>query len=259
MRGMLTNNGGTVRRLLGTSIIVLALVMLGNPAARANIAFSQTVRLRNDPGPYYRTATSFPDGWGSCGSGCTTWPYPSGGERLTVMPRTYRVVDENRRYDYYLLDLDVTMTKRHGSKGYGYLDARVQSTKTVNYATWSLGKGTVGGCRKYPLDIGASFYGISVGTQVATFSVDCYDTSIKRASITRGQSYHVTNLGAVKHVAFQRFVRVAAGAHPKFAWKLTYPTDKCGKSYVNDGSNWVWQHWCTNKSSSIGGTIGTRG
>ena len=68
-----------------------------------------------------------------------------------------------------------------------------------------------------------------------------------------------TNLGAVKHVAFQRFVRVAAGAHPKFNWKLTYPTDKCGKAYVSDGSNQVWQYWCTNKSSSISGTIGTRG
>lgn len=249
-----------MRRLLGFSIIALVLAAIGVPAAQANIAFSQTVRLRNDPGPFYRKATSFPDGWGSCSSpNCTTWPYPNGGERLTIMPRTYRVVDENHRYDYYLVDLDVTMTKRHGSKDYGYLDARVQSTKAVSYATWSLGKDTVGGCKNYPLDIGASFYGISVGTQVASFGVDCYDTSITRAAITRGQTYHVTNLGAVKHVAFQRFVRVAAGAHPKFNWKLTYPTDKCGKAYVSDGSNQVWQYWCTNKSSSISGTIGTRG
>lgn len=246
--------------VLLTGLTSIAGILLGAPAAHAAIPFSQQVVLRNDPGPFYRNYSSFPDGWGSCSnSGCGGWPWPTAHGKLQIVPRTYKLKDQNTRYDYYLVDLEVRTSNRSGSKYYGYLDANVQSAASVSYATYSLGKSEVSGCRTYPINIAASWGAISAGTTVGSFSLNCVNAYIHRKAIRRGQSYSMDNLNGVTLVDFERFVRVAAGSHPKFNLRLQYPTDKCAKAWVSDGSNLVLDRWCTNQSAVWSRTIGTTG
>lgn len=245
----------------------VALVLAAVPAAQATINFSQTVYLKNDPtssAGYTRSYTSFPDGYKNCSTPPATGPcgpnvYPIGGGKLHVLPRTYKLAERNKSNDYYLLDLTVTTSNRYKDGSYAYLDVKVQGASAVKTATYTLGKSTVSGCQKYPIDIAAGWGPISAGTTVGTFNVNCYSTSITRTAISGGQQYHVTNLNAVNAVTFQRFVVVSAGTKPTFKYWVSWPTDHCGQSYVSDGSNQVLQKWCTNDSTSLSHKIGTTG
>lgn len=246
--------------LLVASVLAVT-ALIGMPGARADISYAQQVVLRNDPGPFYETYTSFRDGAKNCSTppGPCGWPYSTARGKLTIMPRTYKLKEQNRTYDYYVVDLSVRTSDRSGAKDWAYLEATVQSTQAVNYATYSLGKSTVGGCKSYPIDIAAGWGPLSAGTTVGSFRVNCVDTWISRDAISRGQRYHVTNLNGVTYVSFQRFVRVAAGTKPSFRLTVTYPTDACGKSYASNGSTTVLYKWCTNRSETWTRTIGTGG
>ena len=249
--------------VLGTVLLMIAPMAI----ASATIGFSQQVRLRNDPTNhqgYVRTYTSFPDGYDNCSymSGqpnqnpCTP---AKGGGKIRIVPLTYRLVEENKSKDYYLVDLTVSTSGRYGSKDYAYLDATIQNTTKVTAATYSNGKSTVSGCKKYPISIGAGWGPLSASTTVGSFSVDCHSTSISRKATTSGQKYHVTNLSAVKSVTFQRFVVVPKGVKPTFRYTVSWPTDSCHTSTVSDGSNSHKFRSCKNSSASLTKSIGTGG
>lgn len=251
------------RLLLVLAATVLAVTALAAiPSARADISYSQQVVLRNDPGPYYRTYTSFRDGAKSCSTppGPCGWPYSIAKGKLTIMPRTYKLKEQNKRYDYYVVDLSVRTSDRSGAKDWAFLEATVQSTRDVNYATYSLGKSKVDDdCKTYPIEIAGGWGPLSVGTTVGSFKVGCVETWISRKAVTRGQFYHLTNLNGVTSVTFQRFVRVAAGVKPSFKLTLVYPTDACGKTSASNGSTTVLYKWCTNRRATWTKTVGTTG
>jgi hypothetical protein len=256
-----------MQRIAVVLIAVLAVLASSLAPASGTISFSQQVKLRNDPtnSKGFKLAyTSFKDGYRDC-SYTSGQPNPNpctpeiGSGRLTVVPRTYKLVEGNKHKDYYLLDLTVSTSSRRGSKDFAYLDVTVKGTSTVKAATYSLGKSTVSGCHKYPIDIAAGWGPMSAGTTVGSFSVDCYSTAISRRAVSAGQTYHVTNLNAVKSVTFQRFVVVARGAHPTFSYTVSRPTDKCTTSTISDGSNQHLFRACRNSSKAVTRRIGTTG
>ena len=255
-----------MKRALFAAVVAMGVMLAAVAPAVGTIGFSQQVRLRNDPSNsagYARTYTSFSDGQKNCSvrlPNTTTGCNPStGGGNLRITPRTYKLVESNKSKDYYLIDLTVTTSSRHGSKGFAFLDASVKGASTVLAATYSNGKSTVKDCRKYPISIAAGWGPVSAGTTVGSFTVDCASTSVSRTAVRGGQSYHVTNLNAVKSVTFQRFAVVKAGAFPKFSWKVTWPTDACRTTTTSNGGSSYKVKSCQNSTASAAGTIGTRG
>jgi hypothetical protein len=81
-------------------------------------------------------------------------------------------------------------------------------------------------------------------------------STVTRDAVARGDAYHVTNLNGVKNVAFQRFVRVKAGTHPKFKVTIKRPVDYC--TSVNIPSSGVIED-CNDASKTRHWTIGTNG
>jgi hypothetical protein len=256
-----------VKRIAIVVTVVLAVLAATMPPSSATIAFSQQVKLKNDPTNsrgFKLKYTSFPDGFKDC-SYTSGQPNPNpctpamGSGTLTVIPRTYKLVTGNKHKDYYLLDLTISTSRIKGSKDFAYLDVTVAGKGKVKAATYSLGKSTVSECKKYPINIAAGWGPVSAGTTVGSFSVNCYSTSITRAPVTRGQSYHVTNLNAVRSVTFQRFVVVKKGKQPSFSYRVSRPTDKCTTSTISDGSTQHQFRSCTNSSKAVTKSIGTKG
>jgi hypothetical protein len=249
--------------LLAVGAMVAGLV----PPSWATIAFSQQVNLRNDPTDstgFVLKYTSFPDGYDNCGY-TSGQPNPNpctpqiGSGKIRVIPRTYKLVEENKKKDFYLIDLTISMFAQDGSKDFGYLDVTVSGASKVRAATYSLGKSTVDGCKRYPINVAAGWGPLSAGTTVGSFSVNCYSTSIARQAVSGGQAYHVTNLNAVKSVTFQRFAIVKKGVEPTFRYRVSRPTDRCATSTVSNGSTQHTFRSCTNSSKAVVRTIQTDG
>jgi hypothetical protein len=255
-----------MKKSLFAAVVVMGVLLAAMAPSMATIGFSQQVKLRNDPtssAGYARTYTSFSDGQKNCSvrlpnttTGCN--PATAGGN-LRIIPRTYKLVESNKSNDYYLIDMTVTTSSRHGSKGFAFLDATIKGATSVKTATYSNGKSTVKACKKYPISIQAGWGPLSAGTTVGSFTVDCASTSISRKAVSSGQSYHVTNLNAVKSVTFQRFAVVKAGTFPKFSWSVAWPTDKCRTTTTSNGGSNYKVKSCQNSKASAAGTIGTRG
>jgi hypothetical protein len=99
--------------------VLTAIAIVGGlpSAVSADVDFSQVVRLRQDPGPFTMRYSSFADGTGSC-SYCAR-PFATAGGTMRVNLRTYRLVEENKTYDYYLVDATVNTLRRHGNEDWG--------------------------------------------------------------------------------------------------------------------------------------------
>jgi hypothetical protein len=239
------------RRLLLVLLSLGGLLTAGlTVPASADIAFTQQVVLRQDKGPFTMRYRSFPDGYGSC-EDCPG-PYRTGGGKMKVHLRSYKLQEQAPK-DYYLVDVTITTRDRYGSERYGYVDAKVQSTRAVDYATYSLGKKDVAeDCDTYDINIAGGFHGISAGTTVTSFST-CTESPITHKPATYGRNYHVTNFNGVRKVSFQRFVRVGKGKTPVFRIAVTRPTDECKVYTWSDGQH----YYCYNKQETKVWKIGT--
>lgn len=230
---------------------VVAQLFLGVAPAGADVEFTQNVKLRQDKGPFTMRYSSFKDGVGSC-SDCAA-PFSTAGGRMKVHLTTYKLTEQSKKYDYYLVDATIGTSRRHGNEDWGWLEATLQSRLAVSYATFSSGKKeTPEDCGEYPIEIAGSWGPVSVGTTVAHFST-CTESWISRKGVTRGQFYHVTNFNGVRKVTFQRFVRVAAGVKPSFKLTVERSTDKCKVYTWADGQH----YYCYNQSAKRTWKIGT--
>ena len=250
--------------VLATALLGVAVTV---PPSSATIEFSQQVKLKNDPTNsrgFKLRYTSFPDGYDDC-SYTSGQPNPNpctpeiGSGKVTVIPRTYKLVTGNHHKAYYLLDLTITTSDIKGSKDFAYLDVTIAGKGKVKAATYSLGKSEVSDCKEYPINIAAGWGPVSAGTTVGSFTVNCYRTSITRTPVNNGQTYHVTNLNAVRSVTFQRFVVVKKGKHPAFSYRVSRPTDKCTTSTISDGSTQHQFRSCKNSSKAVTRSIPTTG
>ena len=165
--------------------------------------------------------------------------------KLNFTSGTYRIVDENSKYDFYFVDVDTTITKRSGDMGYGWLDTDLVSlgkTKIVS-ASYTLGKSAenVDSCTSFPIDLGVGFFGVSAGTSVGAVSL-CHDGSKMTSadlshSMHGGRTYHATGIAGIRSLDMRRFVRVPQGAHPRFGIVATTNHD----SRFWDAANRRWR------------------
>jgi hypothetical protein len=161
---------------------------------------------------------------------------------------TYRIADENSKYDFYFVDVDTSITRRSGDMGYGWLDTdlvSIGSTKIVS-ASYTLGKSAenVDSCTSFPVDLGVGFFGVSAGTSVGSVSL-CHDGSRMTSanlshSMHGGRTYHATGIAGIRSLDMRRFVRVPQGAHPRFGIVAT--TNHDSKYYDTAVGRWRVRH-----------------
>lgn len=133
---------------------------------------------------------------------------------------TYKILDQNRRYDFYLVDATATWKRRRGDEDWGWLDTYVTSrgrTKVLS-SSYTLGKSkpNTTTCKRYPIQLGVSFLAVEAGTTAAHVTL-CNDGSkVSSTSVSRGREYHATGVSGFKMLQMQRYVRVPQGKHPLF-------------------------------------------
>jgi hypothetical protein len=224
--------------------------------ARPDVPFSQQVKLRDDLGPFVIKYRSFNDNEPNGCSNCTAGPLPISSGKVSVEPQTYVLVEQNKKYDYYLVQVAITTSDRKGTRSAGVLQATLRSTASVSTATHSAGyTQTAQSCHTYPIDLGASWGPFDASTTVGHYST-CVKTKVSHRAVKRGDSYRVTNLNGIKTIEFSRFVRVKAGKHPKFTVNIVTPQARC--HYVNIPTTGV-QLDCDPGSREKTWTIGTTG
>lgn len=165
--------------------------------------------------------------------------------RLHFTVGTYRIADENSKYDFYFVDVDTSITKRSGDMDYGWLDTDLVSigkTKIVS-ASYTLGKSAenVSSCTSFPVDLGVGFFGVSAGTSVGAVSWCHHGSRMGSSDLSHslhgGRTYHATGIAGIRSLDMRRFVRVPQGAHPRFGIVATTNHD----SRFWDAANRRWR------------------
>jgi hypothetical protein len=140
---------------------------------------------------------------------------------VKVEATTYKILDQNHKYDFFLVDATATLTKRKGDEDWGWMDVELTSKgkAKVLSSSYTLGKGNENrtSCKAYPVDLGVAFFGVSAGTTAGHVTLCHPGSKVASSSISRGRLYHATGLGGLASIQMQRYVRVKQGALPKFA------------------------------------------
>jgi len=170
---------------------------------------------------------------------------------------SFRIDDENNKYDFYMIDVTASWKKTKGDEDWGWMDIALKSsgkTKVIS-SSYTLGRTAKNKttCKTYPINLGVSYMGISAGTTVAKVRVCNPGSKVSSKSIKNGRRYHVTGLSGFSSLVMQRYVRVKNGTHPKFRVSASTNSEsfQCG--------TWDSQYhcWIGRYMHSGGVTIGT--
>ncbi len=248
-----------MRRILTACAVVLGLLVplaaLGT--AHGDVAAFQTARNRQVKHfsiGYQRVCPSCQEGE-QAGPGIPA----VASARVKYTLSSYKILDQNHRYDFYLVDVTANLVKRTGDQDWGWMDTTVRSigsTKVVS-ASYTLGKGVQNTttCRTYPIDLGVSFYGVSAGTTAGHVSFCHQGSRIASSKISGGRLYHSTGLSGISQIDAQRYVQVPQGQHPQFRIKVRTNHDTLQCPTLPDGTHCFVGHGMHGTGRSIGTTI----
>ncbi len=230
---------------LAASTVVVSLTGTALPAA-ADPPVTQQAVLIKDKSPYTLKYYEHIDGIGQgdlvCyyggASTCAKFPPNRGKVRYSV--KMYRLKEQEKRYDYYFVDVTASTSKRKGDGDKGRMSITIDPTSKVNLTSNIFSKKTLkDDCHSYPLNIGLSMGPVGVGTTVATFSTcdkaQLYTTRLASNAVR----YDIYSLNRFRTWSVQKWVRVAKGAKPSFTVKVAWRADNCTvlrksvKAYAN--------------------------
>ncbi|HET6152698.1 MAG TPA: hypothetical protein VFE15_07060 [Marmoricola sp.] len=147
----------------------------------------------------------------------------------TVRVTSFKVTEKVKAYDYYLLDYDVTTSARSGTGDGGTGVFTVGSTgpalvdrddsKAINATKSSCTTLAVGMSTPWPL--------VTASATIAHATLCDPGADLTRAYSGSTAVYHGKMLSQIHHLTMQRWVKVAAGAKPRFVIGLTLPRDHC--------------------------------
>ncbi len=142
---------------------------------------------------------------------------------------TYKLV-EGRDYDYYLVDVDMTVN-RSGSSHWGWAHAILTTrtgTKLVDTRETAGISATQGDCRSLDLKLTSPWPVVSgsVGLGSVKFCDDEATFSRHKRS-GRTTEYKANRVGRTNHLSTQRWVKVPEGQKPRFKLRLELPKDTC--------------------------------
>jgi hypothetical protein len=247
-----------MRRMLTAGAVVLGLLIplaaLGT--ARGDVAAFQTARNRQ----IKHVSITYTRVCPSCKEGEQPGPgiphVASGTAKYTLT--SYKILDQNRKFDFYLVDVSANLVKRTGDQDWGWMDVTVRSagrTKVVSSA-YTLGKGVenTSTCKTFPIELGVGFYGVSAGTTAGHVSFCHHGSKIESSRASHGRLYHATGLSGIASLDAQRYVQVPQGGHPAFSVKVRTNADTLQCPTLSDGTHCFVGHGMHAKHRTIGTT-----
>jgi hypothetical protein len=248
-----------MRRILAACAVVLGLLvpLAAVGTAHGDVAAFQSARNRQVQHfsiSYQRVCPWCKEGE-QAGGGIP--PVASATAKYTLS--SYKILDQNHRFDFYLVDVTATLVERKGHQDWGWMDTTVRSlgTTRVVSASYTLGKGVQNttSCRTYPIDLGLSFYGVSAGTTAGHVSFCHQGSKIASSKVSGGRLYHSTGLTGISMIDAQRYVQVPQGQHPAFRIKVHTNHDSLQCPTLPDGTHCFVGHGMHGKHRTIGTTI----
>jgi hypothetical protein len=229
--------------LLAVAATLLLLVLLlqvfvfkSSPSA-ADVPYSQNVQAVGEKkyvatwakyGPE-QVATTICGGRAGCSGPPAYWMVSHG--TATIRATTFKVTEQVKAYDYYLLDVDVTTSGRSGNGDGANATFVVHSagptvhdrndSKSINATKSSCTKVAVGMSTPWPL--------VTASTTVGNATLCSAGADLTRTYSGSDAHYRARMLSAVRHLTMQRWVKVASGAKPSFTVLITLPQEYCTK------------------------------
>lgn len=221
----------TIRRLT-IPVVAAAIVALTIAPGYAAVPITQTATLTGQQpvsGTYDRTYTNYGERVCENPRGCSiTYVKVSRGVLKTKL-NSYRLRESMKKYDFYLLDVDTTVTGKSGASvlGSARFDVTSSTAKVVDLTDSKSIDKDPQKCQSFPVTVGAGFYGVSGGVEVGAVRY-CDKTAsflLKRSGNTA--TYTANRLPKINLLDSARLLKVKAGTKPSFKVVLTYPTDVC--------------------------------
>jgi hypothetical protein len=174
---------------------------------------------------------------------------------------TYKILDQNHKYDFFALDVSADLVKRTGDRDWGWLDMTVRSKGSTRIIASSYSRGesvqNVTTCTRFPINLGVSFKGVGVSTTVGHVSFCHHGSQFLDSHVKNGRFYHATGLSGIAALTGQRYVQVPQGAHPAFSVKVRTNNDTLQCPTLSDGTHCFVGHGMHGTHHSIGTTSQT--
>lgn len=206
--------------------------------------------------PYRNYSEKF-CGWGSSTPYICYEVYHVSRGTAAVKLRTYKLKEGLKRYDYYIIDVEVDNVKPYGASSNGWMKVHIYprgSTSIVDYSDTKSVSSSKNSCYSVTPSFGASIgpVGASVSLGSITFCDDnaSYDIDYRTGTRTVWMAH---NLRKINSFVSERIVKVHAGAKPQFGITVHVPTDKCTDTWHGDCSDY------TNDTTLYHYHIGTSG
>ena len=174
-----------------------------------------------------------------------------------VKLRTYKLKEGLKKYDYYIVDVEVDNVKPYGASSKGWMKVHIYpegSTTIVDSSDTQSVSSSKSSCYSVTPSFGAS-----IGPVGASFSAGSvrfcgkgasYQIDYRKGARTVWMAH---NLRKISTFVSERIVKVHAGAHPRFGITVHVPTDKCTDTWHGDCSDY------TNDTTLYHYKIGTSG
>jgi hypothetical protein len=238
-----------IRPVIGVLAVALTAVLtsaLLTAPARADVAISQQVVMIRDAGPY---KVNYREGYATSGGYLgTIYNFASG--TLTYSMKAYKLKEQVRKYDYFLLDVTGQTSNRKGD--HGRATFRLGTDDTVNYTNYTTAvKDSPSDCKTFPLNVSGTVWpGVSLGTTVGHIKTCGKDFKMTTATSTTTRAYVTTRVNRSRQITMQKWIRVAAGKRPDFRFQMAYGYDTCAKYGEYMGTKFCVQKKSTTKSTT---------
>ena len=228
--------------VIGAAVaLAVALATLGSAAiARAVVGFSQDAVMVGDlpvSGRYRASFNNYDEKIVRChdsptlpeGTICDQKGYRVARGTLATKLHAYRVKEGIKRFNYYLVDVDIDVVGHSGTSDTAWADVSIGTTnaRLVERSDTDSISASGNGCDTLDLTM-------SGGISIVTAAIDlghvtfCADQAyFKRTSSGATSTYHAHRLAHINGLSVQRAVKVPAKSKPVFVVRVTIPKDDC--------------------------------
>lgn len=220
-----------------------ALVAVTAPLAIAEVGATQQVRIRDESPEVGRHSIGFrnygektvcerryperPPTW--CGYRVTKG-------RIDTKLTTYKLVESRTAYDYYLVDIDMNVS-RSGSSKLGWVNGFLRTrdgVRQVDRTETATINATKNECDTLKLALATPWPVVSASADLGSVRFCDSDAYFRRNVLNwRTTEYKANRLGKTNHLSAQRWVKVPQGAQPRFTLRLVVPNDSCTKYWYS--------------------------
>ncbi|WP_244928255.1 hypothetical protein [Nocardioides sp. W7] len=217
-----------------TSVLLAPL----NPA-HADVGVTQEARLVGDKPVSGRYGIAFNDYGANRGNYCPPragqcWPLGRAVARGTLETKlsVYRIKDGMKKYDYYLLDVDVVAADRVGKHRGGTVTIGVTSLgpRLVDHTDTKTLRATQGDCHSVDIGFSTPWPVIDASADLGSVTWCSDSASLSRTTSGTTARWSLKGLGRTHHLAVDRAVKVRAGKKPRFRVDVTVPRDTCTRA-----------------------------